>query len=133
MPLGAAMSVADPTGLESLGLLDEICALSREERTRLARFDTRGLDGLARDKQERLDRLRTLVVDAADPRLLPDTRRKLRIAAQRMEIESKANLALFKEAIGAMGQHLGAVSPSSTYDSRARLRSSVGPLSRARL
>lgn len=127
------MSVADPTGLESLRLLDEICSISREERTKLARFDTKGLDGLARAKQELLDRLRQLAVDPADPRLEPDTRRKLRVAAQRMDIESKANLALFKEAITAMGHALGAVSPSATYDSRARLRSSVGAMSRSRL
>ncbi len=127
------MSAADPTGLESLRLLEEICALSREERTKLARFDTRGLDALAREKQDKLDQLRALAFDARGADVLPDTRRKLRVAAQRMEIESKANLALFKEAIGAVGQALGAVSPSTTYDSRARLRSSVAPISRARL
>ena len=127
------MTTSDPTGQLSLELLEELCALSRDERARIAKLDARGLVALAETKQARLDRLRALSLDPRDGRLAPDTRRKLRVAARRLDVESHTNEALLREAIGALGHAMGALSPATTYDARARLRSSVAPLARTNL
>lgn len=126
------MNAADPQGLERLELLEELCALSRRERVHMARLDMHELTSIARQKQTALDRLQSLGFDPQDPDLAPDTKRRIKLTARRLDIESKTNLALFAEAIELMGHATGAVTPT-TYDARARLRSSVAPLARRNL